>query len=168
MTVKLIKTQLKRSSANCIPFVKKFDRSPLMLLGSGVLHSFGLWPDTLRVDEDWATDQPFLAHYFSKPLVPTVRENIPDSADLAGKHPVMKVQECKTMSKNHPISMTLNVIRSLLQQPCQVVAYSWTLPHSLTAYSWFRQSWLLKSFLYIPPTYFLCCKHSSFIIILIK
>lgn len=94
----------------------------LMTLGTAVLHSSGLWTDTPRADEDWDRDPPFLALPFSKPPVPTVREHIPGSAEAAGKHPVLNTQECRAMSENHPVSRTLNVIRSLLQQLCQVVA----------------------------------------------
>lgn len=90
-------------------------------LGTDVFHSSGLWTDIPKVNEEQERNPPFLAVYFSKPFVPTVREHIPESAELVGKHPVINMQDCKAMSENHPVSRTLNVIRSLLPQPCQVV-----------------------------------------------
>lgn len=54
------------------PSVLGSDGAPLMVLGTDMLHSSGLWTDTPGVEEGWDRDPPFLALHVSKPLVPTV------------------------------------------------------------------------------------------------
>lgn len=114
---------MKRNTADCtLPLSAEDLRRPVDDSGTEAFHSFGLWTGHSQGCR-WRLRQ---------------RSTLPGSpfpettcANCYGMHPRFcrgrqassnEYARCKAMSENHPISRTLNVSRSLLLWPCQVVA----------------------------------------------